>query len=228
MPPVLDVREPIERVISVDEQLQDYDSHRHVFVDISISASNKDRYIVVREVDGALREATWDERDRMNQIYYPKTGRKLNMPRMLTGDYLPDVLKNKRHLDVLDLCNVQCEADSPQYIEIHKTVYDDIIENNLYDLLHSTRHFGGLVWYIVRTKKVQGFVENLLKRDMLEDLIAFVDLYHLAYPDEGAEHPENTSQEVTDEERSDHKVNMFLNEIGLKGTVQLKRSTSTS
>jgi hypothetical protein len=62
----------------------------------------------------------------------------------------------------------------------------------------------------------------------LEDLIAFVDLYHLAYPDEGAEHPENTSQEVTDEERSDHKVNMFLNEIGLKGTVQLKRSTSTS
>ena len=78
----------------------------------------KDRYIVVREVDGALREATWDERDRMNQIYYPKTGRKLNMPRMLTGDYLPDVLKNKRHLDVLDLCNVQCEADSPQYIEV--------------------------------------------------------------------------------------------------------------
>ena len=41
VPPVLEAREPIDKVIAVDNKLKDYDSHRHVFVDISLSATDK-------------------------------------------------------------------------------------------------------------------------------------------------------------------------------------------
>lgn len=37
----------------------------------------QERFIVVREPDGTLRKATWEERDRFVQVYFPKQGRKL-------------------------------------------------------------------------------------------------------------------------------------------------------
>ena len=81
----------------------------------------QDRYIVVRETDGTLRQAHWEERDRMNQIYFPKAGRSLTLPKMLTSAHLPSVLQGERahrHGEVLDLCNLQCEPDSPDYIRV--------------------------------------------------------------------------------------------------------------
>jgi len=35
-----------------------------------------------------LREATWEERDRMNFIYFPKPGRKYEMPELLKDERL--------------------------------------------------------------------------------------------------------------------------------------------
>lgn len=40
----------------------------------------QERFIVVRETDGTLRKATWEERDRLLQVYFPKDGRKLTAP----------------------------------------------------------------------------------------------------------------------------------------------------
>lgn len=40
----------------------------------------QERFIVVREPNGTLRKATWDERDRLIQVYFPKEGRKLTAP----------------------------------------------------------------------------------------------------------------------------------------------------
>ena len=37
--------------------------------------------VVVRETDGLLRKAGWDERDRVMQIYYPSPYRTMNKPR---------------------------------------------------------------------------------------------------------------------------------------------------
>jgi len=42
------------------------------------------RKVVVREPSGRLRSATWEERDHINFIYFPKDGRKWEMPEMLT------------------------------------------------------------------------------------------------------------------------------------------------
>ena len=49
----------------------------------------QNRRIVVRETNGVLREATWDERERMNFIYLPKEGQSFQLPPMLTDQNLP-------------------------------------------------------------------------------------------------------------------------------------------
>lgn len=43
-------------------------------------SSPQERFIVVREPNGILRKATWEERDRLVQVYFPKVGRKLSAP----------------------------------------------------------------------------------------------------------------------------------------------------
>lgn len=40
----------------------------------------QERFIVVREPSGVLRKATWEERDRLIQVYFPKQGRQLTAP----------------------------------------------------------------------------------------------------------------------------------------------------
>lgn len=50
------------------------------------------RSITIREPDGKLRKATWEERDRMNLIYFPKTGRKHEMPELLKDENLKVIL----------------------------------------------------------------------------------------------------------------------------------------
>lgn len=34
----------------------------------------------MRETDGTLRKATWEERDRLIQVYFPIPGRRINPP----------------------------------------------------------------------------------------------------------------------------------------------------
>lgn len=40
----------------------------------------QERFIVVREPSGTLRKASWEERDRMIQVYFPKEGRRTLTP----------------------------------------------------------------------------------------------------------------------------------------------------
>lgn len=47
MPPVLEKRQERGETVEEDPKLKDYDSHRHVFVDISMSVSNRVRLLGV-------------------------------------------------------------------------------------------------------------------------------------------------------------------------------------
>jgi len=78
------------------------------------------RSIVVREPDGVLRDATWDERDRMCQVFFPSHGRKMWLPEVLTDSGLPKVLKRQLHVDVLDLVSVQCDPQAPDYHRVRR------------------------------------------------------------------------------------------------------------
>lgn len=50
--------------------------------------SFQERFIVVREPNGVLRKATWEERDRMIQIFFPKEGRRVIPPVVFKDEHL--------------------------------------------------------------------------------------------------------------------------------------------
>ena len=79
---------------------------------------HQSRRIVVRDCDGSLREATWEERDRMCQVFFPALGRRMWLPPMLSTEHLPSALRQDLHLDALELACTQCEPDSSDYIRV--------------------------------------------------------------------------------------------------------------
>lgn len=69
----------------------------------------------MRETDGVLRQATWEERDRMCQVFFPALGRKIWLPKALSDEVLPSILENLFHVNILDLVCVQCDPQSQDY-----------------------------------------------------------------------------------------------------------------
>ncbi|XP_056466886.1 28S ribosomal protein S22, mitochondrial [Gadus chalcogrammus] len=182
MPPVLPERKPIDDVISVDKILDGMDTAKLVFTDITFNIPHRERFIVVRETDGVLRKATWKERDRLIQVYFPKEGRKLTVPLLFKEENLKRVFTEDRHEDVLNLCLVQFEPDSSEYIKTHTATYEDLEKHGNYDLLRSTRHFGGMAWYLVTRRRVDRLIVDMLQRDLLDDAVSLVSLFNMVHP----------------------------------------------
>ncbi|KAM6160562.1 small ribosomal subunit protein mS22 [Erethizon dorsatum] len=183
MPPVLEERAPINDVLAEDTILEGTETAKYVFTDISRSIPHRERFIVVREPSGTLRKASWEERDRMIQIYFPKEGRRVLPPIIFKEENLKTMYSQDRHADVLNLCIAQFEPDSPEYIKVHHQTYEDIDKHGKYDLLRSTRHFGGMAWYFVNKKKIDGLLIDQIQRDLIDDATSLVQLYHMLHPD---------------------------------------------
>lgn len=196
MPPVLPERKPINEVLSEDKILDGMDTAKLVFTDITYNISHRERFIVVREPNGTLRKATWEERDRLIQVYFPREGRKLIAPLMFKEENLKMVFSEDRHEDVLNFCLVQFEPDSSDYIRVHKATYEDLDKHGKYDLLRSTRHFGGMTWYLVKARRVDGLIVDMLKKELFQDAVSLVSLFHMVHPNsESAQ--EAASQQAT-------------------------------
>lgn len=88
MPPVVKQRVDPSDLLCKDPALKDYDTAKYVFIDITYDLKDKERFVVVREPEGTLRHATWQERDRIIQIYFPKPAREIEKPKMFEGEYL--------------------------------------------------------------------------------------------------------------------------------------------
>ncbi|XP_065604050.1 small ribosomal subunit protein mS22 [Cyrtonyx montezumae] len=183
MVPVLDEREPIDDVLADDKVLDGAEIGKYVFTDITYAVPHRERFIVVREPNGVLRKATWEERDRMIQIFFPKEGRRVIPPVLFKDEHLGTVFQQDRHEDILNMCIAQFEPDSADYIRVHHRTYDDIEKHAKYDLLRSTRHFGGMVWYLVNRKKTDGLLIDMINRDLLDDATSLITLYHMLHPE---------------------------------------------
>ncbi|KAM7413596.1 hypothetical protein PAMA_020807 [Pampus argenteus] len=196
MPPVLPERKPINDVLSDDKILDGMDTAKYVFTDITYSIPHRERFIVIREPNGILRKASWEERDRLIQVYFPKDGRKITAHLIFEEENLKRVFSQDRHTDVLDLCLVQFEPDSSECIRLHAATYEDLDKHGKYDLLRSTRHFGGMVWYLVNARRVDGLIVDMLKRALFQDAVSLVSLFHMVHPhSESAQ--EAASQQAT-------------------------------
>ncbi|XP_077579388.1 small ribosomal subunit protein mS22 [Stigmatopora nigra] len=182
MPPILPERKPISDVISVDKILDGMETAKYVFTDITYNTPHRERFIVVRETDGTLRKANWEERDRLIQVYFPKDGRKITPPLLFKEENLKMVFSQDRHEDALDLCLVQFEPDSSQYIKVHIATYEDLDKHGKYELLRSSRHFGGMAWYLVGARRIDGLIVDMLKKDLVQDAVSLVTLFHLVHP----------------------------------------------
>jgi len=88
MPPVVKQRLDLSAPLFEDPALQSHDTVKYVFTDITYGLNDKDRFILIREPDGTLRRAKWQEYDRILQIYFPKPERELQKPKMFEGEYL--------------------------------------------------------------------------------------------------------------------------------------------
>lgn len=88
MPPVVKERLEPSEPLCEDPALQDHDTVKYVFTDITYGLKDRQRSIVVREPGGTLRHAFWKERDRMIQTFLPKPERKLQKPKMFEDEYM--------------------------------------------------------------------------------------------------------------------------------------------
>lgn len=177
MPPVMTERGEIDDVLAHDSCLDGYETAKLVFTDISEDLPNQERFIVVRETDGKLRKANWDERDRMLQIYYPKTQRTIFKPYWTEDLSIP--FSNQFHLSMLEQIYGQYEADSPDYIRLTQAVYDNIDKDRLYDLLRSTRFYGCMVFYFAKHSSIDGLLRHIMNEQLLEHAAGLVKLFAL-------------------------------------------------
>jgi len=145
--PVMEPRSEECTLLSVDEELKDFDRAKFVFTDITFDSTNQERVIVVREADGMLRTANPEEHDRMNRIYYPQKDKPVFEPAVFSDPHLTDALKRDQHEFVLDWACYYFEPNNSRYTEICQQVYDHVAKNDKFHLLYPTRHFGSLVFY---------------------------------------------------------------------------------
>ncbi|GIY16105.1 28S ribosomal protein S22, mitochondrial [Caerostris extrusa] len=172
MPPVMDIREPINEVLSKDPELQGYLRWKTIFTDLSTSVSNRDRIITVREIDGTLRKATWEERERMNQIFFPIPGRHLEVPKLFESP----------QFDVYCAC-LQFEPDSPDYHKVTNQTYEHIKQTKKFDDLRSTRHFGPMAFYFAIKKDIDSLLLDMMSRQLINDASDTIKLLYIIHPE---------------------------------------------
>jgi len=183
MPPILKVRQPIEQVLSHDPALKGYDTSKYVFTDITPNTRDRDRYIAVRESDGILRKATWEERDRMNQIYNPQLGKKIGQTRLFLDENLKEALSREKYEFILDRACVQYDPDDPEYQRVTSITYETIENRRCFDVLLSTRHYGPFCFYLAWNKNLDNLIIYLIQKERLSSAVAVVQLFQLLHPE---------------------------------------------
>lgn len=177
MPPVVPVRESLHKILIKDPALQGLDTASVVFTDITFGVKDNERIIVIRKPDGTLCEANWNIRDRMNQVYFPKKGKKLNTPLMFEDAYIERLLNRKEYEFILDRACVQFEPNSSEYQKITSITYEHLNENSDFDCLRSTRHFGPLVFFLSWHKNIDNLMLELIETSRIEESVHLLKLY---------------------------------------------------
>uniref|UniRef100_A0A182JQP5 28S ribosomal protein S22, mitochondrial n=1 Tax=Anopheles christyi TaxID=43041 RepID=A0A182JQP5_9DIPT len=177
MPPVVEEQKDSCRVISKDGALKSLSTSKFVFTDITYGLRNSQRSIVVRHPDGTLQEAPYEMRKRLNQIYFPLTGRSVHQPPMFEDANLQRLLEEGKYEFVLDRACVQFEPYEKDYHQITAKVYQHVNESRSFDTLRSTRHFGPFVFFLVWHKLIDDLLLDMVKQDYLRNGIELIVLY---------------------------------------------------
>lgn len=187
MPPVLDERMEEYKVLEEDPLLTGFENSKIIFTDITYGVVDRERLIVVRDVDGTLRTASWEEQDRMNQIYFPRDECKHYVPALFDPENLQNILAPEKYEYILDRNFGQFEPDHPIYIRTAEIVYNHINENKNFKALESTRHFGPMVFYLCWNRQIDDLlVHNILSKNLM-NAAQTVQLYQIITNDKSFE-----------------------------------------
>lgn len=207
-PPAVAVRKPVDKILSSDPALIGYETSKLVFTDITFGLKDIDRLIVVRDPDGTLREADWNVRDRMNQVYFPRAHKQLKVPHLFNGNYFEELLDRKEYMFILDLACQQFEPDDPDYQRVVSITYQYINDNNEFEIIRSTRHFGSFTFFLVRNKMIDNLLLDLIETCHIDESNGLIELY-------GKIHNISFSQSKNDLE----KIEEFIKEHSTKKAV---------
>lgn len=177
IPPAIPKRKPLDNIISLDPAIQGLESSTFVFTDITFGIKDSQRLIVKREPNGTLREADWDTKDRLNQIYFPIEGREIRTPLMFNDTYFENLLERKEYVFILDRACIQFEPNDPTYQRVTSITYQHINDHGGFATLRSTRHFGALVFFLVWNKNIDNLILDLLETAHIEEANKLLELY---------------------------------------------------
>ncbi|XP_041377845.1 28S ribosomal protein S22, mitochondrial-like isoform X2 [Gigantopelta aegis] len=228
MPPFMNPREPINEVLSHDPEIEAFDTSKLVMTDITFGMSSRRRLIVVRETDGTLRKASWDERDRLNQSYFPREGCSFVVPPLFQEENLERLLTKEKYVYVLDRACVQFEPDHPEYVRVTRRTYEHIDDHHNYEILRSTRHFGPMAFYYAWMQKIDYLLVDMIQRALILDGASLVRLYHILNPDCQSAHETNSQTADLDlikifcHTDARHKGQLELAIQGFENTMQLQ------
>lgn len=212
MPPVVKVREAMDNILEKNPALKGLDTAKFVFTDISLGVKNYERLIVVREPDGTLREADGDIRDRINQIYFPISGRQLKPPKMFQDPYFSRLLKQNEFVFILDRACLQFEPNNPEYQRVTSITYQYINDNNGFDLIRSTRHFGPFAFFLCWFNIIDNLVIDLLENLQIIEANKLLKLYGIL---------QNATINVSNENSIEGVENYITNYSNKKGPLEL-------
>ncbi|XP_060074123.1 small ribosomal subunit protein mS22-like [Ylistrum balloti] len=201
MPPFMKEKDSTTKVLSKNPEIAPALTSKYVFTDISLGVGNRDRIIVIRDVDGTLRTANPEERIRANQIYYPKFGVSAVPPKMFEQSHLEYLLENGLTdiVYILDRVCVQFEPDDKDFIRVTQTIYEYVKENRCFSKLGSTRFFGPMAFYFILKKDIQYLLVDMIQHDLLLDAVSLIHLYKYIHNREKITIPQDISTDTEDQ-----------------------------
>lgn len=177
LPPAIPAQSPMAKIISKDPALQGLETSKMVFIDITFGTKDFNRLIAVRDADGTLKEADSDIHHRVTQIYFPKPGRSIKPPRAFHNEYFESLLNRQEYEFLLDLACLQYEPYDPEYQRIVSITYQHLNDNNGFDKLRSTRHFGSLCFFLIWHKNIDNLLLDLIETSNIDEAHQLLDLY---------------------------------------------------
>ncbi|MFH4974765.1 hypothetical protein AB6A40_001474 [Gnathostoma spinigerum] len=180
--PVKEPRKRTYEVLAEDSEIAMFDDSKFVFTDITFDATNQDRTVVVREPNGVLRTATYEEHDRMNRLFYEQPSRPVFPPPVFSDPYLQKALDENKHEFVLDWACYFYEPDDPDFVSLSRTIFDRTVADEKFDNIYSTRHFGAFAFYLALNGKIPPLLNYFGRKGDLTRAAKLIRLEKIVHP----------------------------------------------
>lgn len=208
MPPFLEPRDNKETVLFEDERLNPINllGTKYITVDISMNIPSKHRSIVVRENNGKLRLAGHAEREKMLQVYFPKAGKAMTLPKLFEPLQLEECIKLKMYLLVLNKACNNYEPNDPEFLRVTYRIYSHINETREYDVLHSTRFYGPMVFYLVYNKNLANLFTYYLEAKNINALLHIIKVHKIVFSSIPVDDDKKEPQGLNDLQKIKHFI----------------------